>query len=182
MPPSTACPSTRGTAATAGHSSRGVRRWSRTAKNAVASASTVTTKTRKRWENSISEWIVPPRKQHAGVQFGHVEQPSPEPVPPTRPPTLNNRIVTPPAVATASFWKRFIVAVRRPRRRARSSYRPEAAIRLVHARTRRRRIRDRDAPQPSGHPTLVDEELRTFLDRRRAEVADADLKGAAARR
>ena len=42
-----------------------------------------------------------------GSQVGHVEQPSPEPVPRTSPPTANSAIVA-VAVATASFWKRFM--------------------------------------------------------------------------
>ena len=120
----------------------------------------------------------PARKQHARCAVRPRGAAESEPVPRTRPPTLNNRIVT-PAVATASFWKRFIVAVRRP-----------PSKRRAHPIVRRLRYGWRMRARAAGEsvtatpPSLrairprVDEELRTFLDRRRAEVADADPRAA----
>ena len=69
--------------------------------------------TRKRCENSISECTVPDGKSCPGVHSGHVEHPSPEPVPRTRPPTANSTMVA-AAVVRASFWKRFIGVGRCP--------------------------------------------------------------------
>ncbi len=91
----------------AGHTSDGMSRWSSHATTAVATTSTETTNTRKRCENSISECTVPDGKSCPGVHSGHVEHPSPEPVPRTRPPTANSTMVA-AAVVSASFWKRFM--------------------------------------------------------------------------
>ena len=107
MPPSTAWPKTSGTAAVAGHTSDGTSRYCRHATTAVATTSTETTNTRNRCENSISECMVPAGKSRPGVHSGQVEQPRPEPVPRTSPPTANSTMVA-AAVASASFWKRFM--------------------------------------------------------------------------
>jgi hypothetical protein len=53
----------------------------------------------------MNEWMLPLGKSLPGVQSGHVEQPSPEPVPRTSPPTVKSTTVA-AADATASFWKR----------------------------------------------------------------------------
>ena len=87
------------------HRMRGSRRWDRIATMPHSAVSTITMNANARWENSIREWIVPEGKSCPGSHWGHVEHPSPEPLPRTKPPTLNSATVV-TAVATASFWKR----------------------------------------------------------------------------
>ena len=94
-------------AAVAGHTSDGTSRYCRHATTAVATTSTETTNTKNRCENSINECTVPAGKSRPGVHSGQVEQPRPEPVPRTSPPTANSTMVA-AAVASASFWKRFM--------------------------------------------------------------------------
>ncbi len=106
-PPRTAWPRTSGIAASAGHTIDRTARYRLHAAAAVATTNTVTTNTRDRCENSMKEWMPPEGNNLPGSQVGQVEQPSPEPVPRTSPPTANSAIVA-VAVATASFWKRFI--------------------------------------------------------------------------
>ena len=105
MAPSTACPSTSGTAAVAGHRSRRTARKSTQARIAVANTRTDDTTTMRRWENSISECMVPDGKSSPGKQVGQLEQPSPDPLPRTRPPTANSTIVA-TAVIAESLRKR----------------------------------------------------------------------------
>jgi hypothetical protein len=70
----------------------------------------MTANARSRCENSINEWMVPVGKSRPGSQVGHVEQPSPDPVPRTSPPTVNSATVV-AAVARASFWNRVIAEI-----------------------------------------------------------------------
>src|SRR4029079_4956333 len=90
-------------------------RYPRHATMPVIAISTVSTKTRNRCENSMTEWIVPDGHSDVGVQLGHVSHPSPEPEPRTSPPTANSSTVV-PAVARQSFWNRVMFTTkRRPR-------------------------------------------------------------------
>ena len=100
------------------------------------------------------------------MHSGHVEHPSPEPVPRTRPPTANSTMVA-AAVVSASFWKRFIGVGRCPAHDIHRGTRPCLRYWRRWQPTRHRTTR----PDLDALRTRFDGALGSFLDGVRVEMA-----------